>query len=56
MPSRRRFLTSLIAALVASPFGGLAPRARAAGTGRFHIVNGWILTDADLEVLRRHDR
>lgn len=54
MPSRRRFLTILIA-LAGWPAGGLAPPARAAGR-RFHVVNGWILTDADLAALARHDR
>jgi hypothetical protein len=49
--SRRSFLKlSVAAALVLPLFGRTLPAK--AGT-RFHIVNGWILTDADVAALRK---
>jgi hypothetical protein len=61
LPGRRRFLKALGLALLAPLAGGLAGGARAAPaaagiratalpSGMF-LVNGWILTAADLEAL-----
>lgn len=55
MKTRRTFLKLVLAAAAALPIpmlaGRAAPLARAPG---FHLVNGWILTDADLEALEKH--
>ena len=49
--TRRRLLASLLAAAALLPLVRLLP-ARAAGLGEgFYMVNGWILTAADVEAL-----
>ena len=53
MTTRRLFLRLAMAAaalaVLAPGLGRLAPRTGASG---FHLVNGWILTDADLDALK----
>lgn len=57
-PNRRRFLlTAALAAL--APRGGFGPGGAAlaapgARAGGFVIVNGWVLTQADLSALADH--
>jgi hypothetical protein len=58
MTTRRLFLRLALGAAalaVLAPglgrLGRLAPRTRAPG---LHLVNGWILTDADLQALEKH--
>ena len=64
MPSRRTVLASLMASALGLPFAGAGPAAAFAGAaagsqfgpeitryGRHYIVNGWVLTAADLELL-----
>ena len=58
MPSRRSFLT-LMASLFGLPLAGPAAAFAAPGPevrryGRHYIVNGWILTARDLELLDIH--
>lgn len=56
MPSRRTVLASLLAStlgpLAAGPAAALTgPLPEIRRYGRFYILNGWILTAADLETL-----
>ncbi len=58
MPSRRAVLASLAAATLAPALAGPAALAAAAAPGpeirpwgRFFIVDGWVLTVRDLELL-----
>jgi len=44
----------LLAAL-ALPFGGGAGGLRITRRGRFFLVDGWVLTAADVRALRLHD-
>jgi hypothetical protein len=50
--TRRTFLKLVLAAASASPFFGRMAYARPAPG--FHMVNGWILTDADVVALRNY--
>ena len=57
MPSRRSVL-ALMVALLGLPFAGRAAALVASGTvdgirrfGRHYIVNGWVLTARDLDLL-----
>lgn len=50
--TRRTFLKLLSATIAVLPLGSRLASARAAGP-RFHMVNGWILTDADVAALRK---
>jgi hypothetical protein len=62
MPGRRSVLASLMASALALPLaGGRAAAFAPAGPplrryGEFYIVNGWVLTARDLEVIGIHDR
>jgi hypothetical protein len=56
MPSRRSFL-ALMAAALGLPLAGpaaafVAPGPEIRRYGRHYIVNGWVLTARDLELLR----
>ncbi|WP_424930949.1 hypothetical protein [Amaricoccus macauensis] len=56
MKTTRRTVFKLLLASAASlslplPFAGRVPPVKA--TPGFHMVNGWILTDADVEALRK---
>ncbi|WP_424934636.1 hypothetical protein [Amaricoccus macauensis] len=57
-PSRRSFIGLAVAAAAFAPFiGRFIPPARAAVPAvapGFHVVDGWILTDADVAALRDH--
>ena len=58
MPSRRAVL-ALMASLTSLPFAGpaaalVAPPPEVRRYGRFFLVNGWVLTAADLERLGLH--
>jgi hypothetical protein len=48
--TRRAFLRLALAVASAAPFLGRGAEARPAPG--FHMVNGWILTDADVAALR----
>lgn len=54
-PARRRLLASLLSAAAVLPLVQLLPLRAATGVGGlrqgFYMVNGWILTAADLEAL-----
>jgi hypothetical protein len=54
----RRRLLATVAALAAVPGGAFPPRAFAQAGGSaplsFHIVDGWILTNRDLDALGLH--
>jgi hypothetical protein len=51
--SRRTFLRLLVSTAAAGPLvGRLPPVAPAPAASRFHMVNGWILTEADVLHLR----
>lgn len=54
--TRRSFIGLILAAAPVAPFiGRLAPRSVAPATAPgFHMVDGWILTEADLAALRRY--
>jgi hypothetical protein len=54
MKDRRSFLKLASFAGLAAPLFPLLRTWRAKPAGKFHIVNGWILTDADLEHIRKH--
>ncbi len=59
MPSRRSVLATLLASTLGLPLAGPAAALVAGGPevrryGRFFIVNGWVLTAADLELLGLH--
>jgi hypothetical protein len=60
MPSRRSVLASLLASTLGLPLAGPAAALVGGGGpeirryGRFVIVNGWVLTAADLELLGLH--
>jgi hypothetical protein len=53
--TRRRLLASLLSAAAVLPFVQLLPARAGAGFGGlgegFYMVNGWILTAADVEAL-----
>ena len=52
--TRRRLLAALLSAAAVPPLVRLLPARAAAGTGLragFYMVNGWILTAADVEAL-----
>jgi hypothetical protein len=57
MKSRRTLLKMLMALVAGAPLApriaaaATAPAAAAAGRNGFFIVNGWVLTRADLEAL-----
>jgi len=58
MPSRRTVLASLMASALGLPLAGGPALAFAGGArpeiaryGRHYIVNGWVLTAADLDML-----
>lgn len=58
-PTRRRFLSIAALSALAAPGGSLfqsgAAVAKTAGrAGGFVIVNGWVLTEADLALLGDH--
>ena len=58
MPSRRSFL-ALMASLLGLPLAGpaaafVAPGPEIRRYGRHYIVNGWVLTARDLELLGIH--
>lgn len=57
MPSRRSVLATLAAAFglpLAGPARAFAPGPEVRRHGRFYIVNGWVLTARDLELLDIH--
>lgn len=54
MPTRRDFIAAALAAPLAAASPGRA--VPAAPTPRFHLVDGWVLTDADLAVAGLHVR
>jgi hypothetical protein len=54
-PARRRLLAALLSAAAVLPFVRILPARAASGIGGlregFYMVNGWILTAADVEAL-----
>jgi hypothetical protein len=57
MFGRRRLIASLMALPFLRPARAAARAAPAAVPlgGGFHLLDGWILTDADLRAIARHD-
>lgn len=49
-------IVSLATGSVAGVFPPAASASAAIGAGRVHLVNGWVLTEADLVRLGLHDR
>ena len=54
MQARRRFLTTFALLLATSPLLQLSGTRTISKTGKHYVVNGWILTEGDLEALDRH--
>ncbi|WP_424930044.1 hypothetical protein [Amaricoccus tamworthensis] len=54
MKTRRGFFRLLLSGLLASRFAPAAWASPVPEKG-FHMVNGWILTDSDVEVLSRYE-
>jgi hypothetical protein len=51
---RRRFVATFALLLATSPLLQLLAARSINKVGKHYIVNGWILTDEDLEALDRH--
>ena len=54
MPSRRSFLTLALSFAASLPFAGRIGGARIQRSGKFFLVNGWILTAEDVRALDDH--
>ncbi len=54
MRDRRRFLTAFALLLTASPLLQLLAARPIRKVGKHYVVDGWILTEGDLQALDRH--
>ena len=54
MHDRRRFLTAFALLLTVSPLLQLLAGRPIKRVGKHYVVDGWILTEGDLEALDRH--